>query len=109
MRDVILDDISYEERRQIDTHNRINQIEPVGMTLFEWAREQQDYLVDDPMEEEGSHSGKKAHQQGENNHKRLLADMLHSPLMQPLQPLRSPIRYCRLHFFIFGTDYTALF
>ena len=46
-------------------------------------------LVDNPMEEEGSHGSKEAHDEGEDNHECPLAHVLHPPLMQPLQHRRT--------------------
>ena len=108
MRDVILYDIAYKQRREIDTHNGVNQIEPVGATLVERAGEQRYNLVDNPVQHKGSHGGEKAHKQGEDNHKHPLAHVLHAPVVQPLQPLRSSICYCRFHLFVFWHGLTRL-
>ena len=81
VRDIILDDISDEQRRQVDTHDRIDQIKPVGACAIELACKQQYDLIDDPMEHKSSHGRKEADKQSENDHEHLLADMLHAPLM----------------------------
>ena len=98
MRDIVLDDISDEQRRQIDTDNGINQIKPVGSSTVEGTGKQIYNLVDDPMEHKSRHSRKEADNQREDDHKHLLADMLHPPFVQPLEPLRSSIVYCCFHF-----------
>ena len=105
VRDIVLDDISDEQRCQIDTYNGIDQIEPVCSGTVEGTGEQIDNLVDDPMEHKSRHSRKEADNQREDDHKHLLADMLHPPFVQPLEPLRSSIVYC-FHSLL-GTDYTA--
>ena len=105
VRDIVLDDISYEQRRQIDTNNRIDQIKPVSSRTVEGTGEQIYDLVDDPVEHKGRHSRKEADYQREDDHKHLLADMLHPPFVQPLEPFGSSIVYC-FHTLL-GTDYTA--
>ena len=85
-------------RSQVDTHNGINQIEPVGTCTVERARQKLYNLVDDPMEE-GSYSSKETHDECEDDHERPLTDMLHPPLMQPLKHRRS--RCCHVfHYFL---------
>ena len=96
MRDIVLDDIAHEERRQIDTHHRIDQIEPVGTSTVELAGEQHHDLIDHRVKDEGSHSGKETHYQREDDHEHLLADMLLSPLMQPMKH-RWFLFYCYFH------------
>ena len=48
---------------------------------------------------------KEADYQREDDHKHLLADMLHPPFVQQLEPFGSSIVYC-FHTLL-GTDYTA--
>ena len=55
MRDAILHYIPNEERGEINTDDRIYQIEPVVCRLLKRACEQHHYLVDDPVKRKGSY------------------------------------------------------
>ena len=101
-------DIAYKQRREIDTHNGVNQVKPVGALGSKRAGEQRYNLVDNPVQHKGSHGGEKAHKQGEDNHKHPLAHVLHAPVVQPLQPLRSSICYCRFHLYLSWHGLTRL-
>ena len=86
MRDVILDDIAHKKRCQVDTHHGIYQIEPVGSRMVKGAGEQLHNLVDNPMEHKCSHRGEETDNQREDDHEHPLADVLHPPFMQALEP-----------------------
>ena len=86
MGDIILNDVTDKEGSEIDTHHRINQIEPVGPGLLERAGEKQNNLVDNPMEGESSDGGEEANKQCQDENKHPVADMLHPPLMQTMKP-----------------------
>ena len=110
MGDIVFDDIAHKQRRQIDTYDRIDQIEPVGTCAVERTGKQQHDLVDDPMEDESSHCRKEANNQSENDHEHLLADMLHPPLVQPLEPYWPSIVYCSFHLlFPYHSNFSVFF
>ena len=88
MGDIILDDITHEERRQVNTHHRINQIEPVGTSPVERTGEQQDNLVDNPMKRECSDSSEETHDESKRQEEHSVAHMCHSPFMKALQHRR---------------------
>ena len=85
MRDIILDDVTYKERCQVDTHHRIDQVEPVGPGLLERAGEEHHDLIDDPMKREGCHSRKETHEQCQDEDEHPVADMRHTPFVQAMQ------------------------
>ena len=62
--DIVLDNISHEERREIDAYDRINQIEPVIGGSIERTGQQRHDLVDDPVEGIGGNSREKTHEEG---------------------------------------------
>ena len=88
MGDIILDDIAYKEGCQIDTHDWINQIQPVGTRPVEGTGEQQHNLVDDPMQREGCNSCEETHDKGQRQEKHPVAHVLYTPFMKTLQHRR---------------------
>ena len=88
MRDIVLDDIPHKERCQVDTHDRIDQIEPVGPGLLEGAGEEHHNLIDNPVEGESCHCREETNEQGQDENEHPVADMLHAPLMQALEDSR---------------------
>ena len=95
--DIILDDITHEQRGEVDTDDGIDKIEPVGTRRLEATRQQHHYLVDDPVEREGCHSRKETHQQREDEHEHPLADVFDTPRVQTFKESRFRRRYCCLH------------
>ena len=63
MRDVVLDDVAHEERRQVDADDGVHQVEPVVGVGGEVARQQRHYLVDQPVQHRRCHRCQHAHQE----------------------------------------------
>ena len=61
MRNVVLDNVFYKQRCEIDTYNRINQIEPVDVVSNKARRQEELYLTYYPVEHEGSNGGEETH------------------------------------------------
>ena len=72
MGDIILDDIAYEQRSEIDAYDGINQIEPVGTRTAEVTGQHIHNLIDDPVEYKSSYCGEEADNQCEDDHEHLL-------------------------------------
>ena len=80
MRDVVLHDVLYKERRQIDTYDGIYKVQPVGVIYGETRRKERLNLPDYPMECEGGNGGKETHEDGKQQDKLLVADIFLAPL-----------------------------
>ena len=78
--------ISHEERREENTHNGINKVEPVGSCLVERACKQSPYLVDDSMKQQGGNGREETHEQSQEKHKSPLADMFLTPTTEFPKP-----------------------
>ena len=105
MRNIVLDDEAHKERREIDAHHWIDQIEPVGSRPIELTGEQHHNLIDDPVQGIGSNSGEEAHDECEDDHEHPLADVLHAPFVQALQHRWLSVYRClAVHFLIIVTS-----
>ena len=80
MADIVLHHIPHKERGEIDTNDRIYQIEPVGCATVKRTGEKQHYLVDETVQDKSSHGSKKTYHKRKYQHKHFLADMLFPPL-----------------------------
>ena len=84
MRDIVLDDVAHEERRQVDADDGIDEKKPVDAGVVEACGEKNLYLTDDPVKHEGCNSGKKAHDKTEQERELLVSDVLFAPLQEAL-------------------------
>ena len=89
MRDIILDNIAYEERGEIDADDGIDQIEPVVGVSMELTRQQVDNHVDESMQHVSSHCRQQAHDERQDKQKHLVAHVGYTPVVQLYQPRRS--------------------
>ena len=63
MRNIVLNDIAHEERSDIDTDNRIDQVEPVERRSRKTLSKKQLYLADKPMQRESGNGSKQSHKE----------------------------------------------
>ena len=101
MRDIILHDMAYKKGGQINTDNRVHQIQPVITRSPELACQQCHNLVDHTMQDEGSYSSKQPYEKGKHQQEHTVADMLYPPLVQLLLPgLFSYVFRLTTHYFL---------
>ena len=74
--------MAHEERRQVDTYDWVDQVEPVGVRPLELAGQQGYYLVDDAVQHESGYGSKEADAERQYQQQHFLADMLLAPCVQ---------------------------
>ena len=105
MADVILHDISHEERREVDAYDGIDKIEPVGIGLVERAGEKSHNLVDDAMQHKGSDRGEQTNEEGEKEHEGPFAYVFLTSAAEPSEYSHVFLSYFfHAHFLIISTS-----
>ena len=79
MPDIITDDIADEEHRQPDTHDRIDEVEPVGTRVGELLCQQMLYLSNEPLQQKSGTSGKDAYEEADEQHEGVVGEMPTTP------------------------------
>jgi len=79
MPDIITDDIADKEHRQPNTHDRIDEVEPVGTRDGKLLRQQMLYPANEPLQQKSGTSGKDANEEADEQHEGVVGKMPTSP------------------------------